>query len=105
MPNESDQDNGRKSFLDSLSKSLSQKNDQKMSKRPWSFLRKSRSEAPTRSTSPLPSTASAEHPPREIPSPFGTAQDEQEQSLEIPDQTDSQAVPGPAAAVTLSSGH
>ncbi|KAG6834807.1 hypothetical protein H0H93_007272, partial [Arthromyces matolae] len=88
MPNESHQDNGRKSFLDSLSKSLSQKNDQKKSKRPWSFLRKSRSEAPTRSTSP-----------------FGTAQDEQEQSLEIQDQTDSQAVPGPAAAVTLSSGH
>ncbi|KAG6834188.1 hypothetical protein H0H93_011313, partial [Arthromyces matolae] len=105
MPNESHQDKGRKSFLDSLSKSLSQKNDQKKSKRPWSFLRKSRSEAPTGSTSPLPSTASAEHPPREIPSPFETAQDEQEQSSEIQDQINSQTVPGPTAAVTLSSGH
>ncbi|KAG6819942.1 hypothetical protein H0H93_007148 [Arthromyces matolae] len=108
MANESNQDNGRKFFrslFSPTSKSVSRTNDRTTSKGLRSFFSKSRSEAPTRSTSPLPSTASTEHPPRAIPSPFGTAQDEQEQSSEIQDQTDSQTAPGPAAADTLSSGH
>ncbi|KAG6835387.1 hypothetical protein H0H93_001943, partial [Arthromyces matolae] len=107
MANESSGSKFFRSLSSLASKSVSQTNlnDRTTSKGLRSFFRKSRSEAPTRSTSPLPSAASAEHSSRAVSSPFETAQDEQEQSSEIQDQINSQTVPGPAAAVTLSSGH